>query len=179
MRTGAEMEDLVKNRVPRSRVEVAATSDSEAPASRRIWGEFVVLTLGIGAIASEPLVAHAAVPSFVQVRAREITTGIHDSLAFNSSNSAGNLIVVGVLLVQRRHCRPSPTAEATPTPAAAPRASRAYRHELERAGLLREKCQAAAPTRSPRHSERRSVAMGSTSSTSTNTPASTRRTPST
>jgi hypothetical protein len=38
--------------------------------------------------------AQAATSSFVQGRAKEITSGATNSLAFNSANTAGNLIVV-------------------------------------------------------------------------------------
>jgi len=38
--------------------------------------------------------AAAATPAFVQVKAKEITSGTTNSLAFNSANTAGNLIVV-------------------------------------------------------------------------------------
>jgi hypothetical protein len=41
-----------------------------------------------------PASAAAATPTFQQVRAKEITTGKVNSLAFNSANTAGNLIVV-------------------------------------------------------------------------------------
>ncbi len=41
--------------------------------------------------------AEAATPTFVQVRAKEVTSGTTNSLAFSSANTSGNLIVVYVL----------------------------------------------------------------------------------
>jgi hypothetical protein len=52
-------------------------------------------TLAVQLVAVNP--ALAATPTFVQARAKEINSGTVNSLAFNSANSAGNLVVVYVL----------------------------------------------------------------------------------
>src|SRR6185436_19991620 len=44
-----------------------------------------------------PASVRAATPSFVQVRANEITNGRTNSVTFAQANTAGNLIVVSVL----------------------------------------------------------------------------------
>ena len=63
---------------------------------RRAAALLVAVTLGflgLPLIAS-PADAASATPTFTQVRAKEITSGTLNSLAFNSANTAGNLIVV-------------------------------------------------------------------------------------
>ena len=53
--------------------------------------------IAVSAVAVAPRpVAGAATPSFVQARAAEITRGRTNSVAFNTANAAGNLIVVSV-----------------------------------------------------------------------------------
>ena len=57
----------------------------------------LVLTVAAALVALVPphrAVGAPATPQFVQVRAKEVTSGATNSLAFNSANTAGNLIVV-------------------------------------------------------------------------------------
>ncbi len=56
----------------------------------------VAAALGFLSLPLSTSTAHAAAatPTFKQVRAKEITSGTDNSLAFNSANTAGNLIVV-------------------------------------------------------------------------------------
>ncbi len=66
-------------------------------ASRRCIRSITILLVGIVAALGLPLTADpaaAATPSFKQVRTKEIGSGTSNSLAFNSANTAGNLIVV-------------------------------------------------------------------------------------
>ena len=58
----------------------------------------VALVLAMTALGVvSPSRAHAATPAFVQARANEVTSGTTNSLAFNSANTAGNLIAVYVI----------------------------------------------------------------------------------
>ena len=53
--------------------------------------------IAVGALVvagAAPAIAAPATPQFVQVRAKEVTSGTTNSLAFSSGNTAGNLIVV-------------------------------------------------------------------------------------
>ena len=50
-----------------------------------------------GMLVLAPGVARAAPPQFVQTRAKEIRSGTTNALAFNSANTAGNLVVVYVV----------------------------------------------------------------------------------
>jgi hypothetical protein len=51
----------------------------------------------IGTLSTPRDALAAATPTFVQARANEVTSGSTNSLAFNTANTAGNLIVVYVL----------------------------------------------------------------------------------
>ena len=62
----------------------------------RVRALAIAFALIAASIAIDPQPASAAVPSFVQVQAREITNGKTNSVAFPSANTAGNLIVVSV-----------------------------------------------------------------------------------
>ncbi len=60
----------------------------------------VSLAVFIATLAAQLVVVNpalAATPTFVQARAKEITSGSVNSLGFNNANSAGNLVVVYVL----------------------------------------------------------------------------------
>ena len=59
-----------------------------------IAGAIVILTFGSSA--ASPASVRAAAPSFVQVRANEVSSGKTDSVTFAQANTAGNLIVVSV-----------------------------------------------------------------------------------
>jgi hypothetical protein len=75
--------------------------------------------------------AAAATPTFVQVRAKEITSGTANSLAFSSANTAGNLIVVYAIWNNTGSATVSDSRGNTPTPPRPPappgRAPRAHR----------------------------------------------------
>ncbi len=60
-----------------------------------VAGAMVIATFA--SAASNPRPASAAVPSFVQAQAREISSGKTNSVTFASANTAGNLIVASVL----------------------------------------------------------------------------------
>ena len=65
------------------------------PWFRRALALLVTAALGLlGLPMFAPSASAAAAPTFKQVRAKEITSGTVNSLAFNSANAAGNLIVV-------------------------------------------------------------------------------------
>ncbi len=65
------------------------------PWFRRALAFLVTAALGLlGLPLFAPPASAAATPTFKQVRAKEITSGTLNSLAFNSANTAGNLIVV-------------------------------------------------------------------------------------
>ncbi len=65
------------------------------PWFRRALALLVTTALGLlGLPIFAPSASAAATPTFKQVRAKEITSGTLNSLAFNSANTAGNLIVV-------------------------------------------------------------------------------------
>ena len=66
------------------------------PRSLQLLAVLVALALGLLGLPliALPASAAAATPTFQQVRAKEITTGTVNSLAFNSANTSGNLIVV-------------------------------------------------------------------------------------
>ena len=70
------------------------------PRTRRRLALFLLFGVVVAAVATtglgETRVAQAA-PSFVQARAREITSGTTNSLAFSSANTSGNLIVAYVV----------------------------------------------------------------------------------
>jgi glucose/arabinose dehydrogenase len=63
---------------------------------RRTRGAPLALAITAAAVVSlpHPGLGAPATPQFVQVRAQEVTSGSTNSLAFNSANTAGNLIVV-------------------------------------------------------------------------------------
>ena len=65
---------------------------------RKAAPTLAALVLIAGALAAMLALSgvQAATPTFVQGRAKEITSGTTNSLAFNSANTAGNLIVVYV-----------------------------------------------------------------------------------
>jgi glucose/arabinose dehydrogenase/chitodextrinase len=66
----------------------------------RRWVAMVVAALSLAGIVvatATDAVVHAAPPAFVQARAREITSGTSNALAFTNPNTAGNLIVVYVV----------------------------------------------------------------------------------
>ena len=60
---------------------------------------FIVLVVlcGIATVLRSQPVADAANPAFVQARAKQVTTGTANSLAFTNANTAGNLIVAYVV----------------------------------------------------------------------------------
>jgi len=60
-------------------------------------GLLVTLAMLSGMLVLSPGVARAAPPQFVQTRAKEIRSGATNALAFNSANTAGNLVVVYVV----------------------------------------------------------------------------------
>jgi glucose/arabinose dehydrogenase len=60
----------------------------------RSVGLLVTLAMLGGMLVLAPGVARAAPPQFVQTRAKEIRSGATNALAFNSANTAGNLVVV-------------------------------------------------------------------------------------
>ena len=65
------------------------------PRFRRAVAVIVAVTLSLlGLSLTASPASAAATPTFTQVRAKEITSGTLNSLAFNSANTAGNLIVV-------------------------------------------------------------------------------------
>ena len=65
------------------------------PWSRRALAFLVTAALGLlGLPMFAPSASAAATPTFKQVRAKEITSGTLNSLAFSSANTTGNLIVV-------------------------------------------------------------------------------------
>jgi glucose/arabinose dehydrogenase/chitodextrinase len=66
------------------------------PRSVQLLAVLIAVALGLLGLPliALPASAAAATPTFEQVRAKEITTGTFNSLAFNSANTAGNLIVV-------------------------------------------------------------------------------------
>jgi chitodextrinase len=67
------------------------------PIGRVVAALVVVISVAVGIVTYGSPAVQAAPPSFVQVRAQEITSGRTNTLAFSSGNTAGNLIVVGVL----------------------------------------------------------------------------------
>ena len=88
------------------------------PRSIRAVAVLVAATLGLLGLPliASPASAATATPTFKQVRAKEITSGTLNSLAFNSANTAGNLIVVYLAwtntdsVVGHRHSRQRPYA---------------------------------------------------------------------
>jgi hypothetical protein len=63
----------------------------------KIVSRSAVLLLVLGITLLPAPVQAAAIPTFVQTRAKEVTSGTTNGLAFNNSNTAGNLIVVYVV----------------------------------------------------------------------------------